>query len=171
MLFDLEVYTEIHSLIIYTYLDACINAERGRISVVCMQYLHCLLVTLFTPSCMLFTVPASPPRNLSVVSTGPNSLSLSWEEPPAININGMLTVYSIEYNIAGETNQFSFDVSSMSRSAELNGLNNFTNYSVSVAANTVVGMGPFAMEIQRTDENGIVYVHTHGEIRIHTLTV
>ena len=119
---------------------------------------------------LLCSVPSSSPGNLTVVSTGPNSLSVSWEEPPEININGILTNYSIEYHIATESNQSTFQystVSSLDRTTLLNNLNNFTNYSVSVAANTVVGMGPVAMKIQTTDENGM-FMHIHKNTHVHT---
>lgn len=46
------------------------------------------------------------------------------------------------------------NVSGTTLSSMIEGLNNFTNYTVSVSANTVVGRGPSVEGIQPTDENG-----------------
>ena len=48
------------------------------------------------------------------------------------------------------------NVSYFTLSAALTDLNNFTNYTVSVSANTVVGRGPTVVTDERTDENGKV---------------
>ena len=45
------------------------------------------------------------------------------------------------------------NVSGNSLSTVLGGLNNFTSYSVSVAAFTI-GVGPFSTEVETTSENG-----------------
>ncbi len=97
-----------------------------------------------------------------MIATGPTSLSVSWEPPVEININGILTNYTIEYYITEEENSPHSPhdvmvVSSAIFTILLENLNNFTTYNVSVSANTVVGRGPITERTQRTDENGMFY--------------
>ncbi|XP_064385915.1 uncharacterized protein LOC135334596 isoform X5 [Halichondria panicea] len=99
-------------------------------------------------------VPGSSPRNLQVIATGPTSLNVSWEPPVEMDINGVLTNYTIEYYITKEENS-PHDVvvvSSATFTILLENLN-FTIYNVSVSANTVIGRGPITERTQRTDEN------------------
>ncbi len=104
-------------------------------------------------------MPGSSPRNLQVIATGPTSLNVSWEPPVEMDINGILTNYTIEYYIT-EAENSSHDVivvSSATFTILLENLNNFTIYNVSVSANTVIGRGPITERTQRTDENGTFY--------------
>ncbi len=94
-----------------------------------------------------------------MIVTGPTSLNVSWEPPVEMNINGILTIYTIEYYIAEEENS-THDIivaSSATFTILLENLNNFTVYNVSVSANTVIGRGPITEMTQRTDENGAFY--------------
>ena len=89
-----------------------------------------------------------------VVSISANELNVSWERPNEININGMLRYYIIYYYILnGEENMASTNASGETLYTVLSGLNNFTTYSVSVAAFTV-GTGPSSIGLETTSENG-----------------
>ena len=106
------------------------------------------------------TVPIVAPDNLVVENISANELSVSWERPNEININGELRSYTIQYFITDDPNTvYTVSVPGDSLTAVLDGLNNYTFYNVSVAAFTI-GNGPFASEIQRTSENGR-HVHLH----------
>jgi len=101
-----------------------------------------------------FPVPTAAPENLIVVNISANELNVSWERPNEIDINGILRYYIIDYYILNqEENVTSANVSGETLYAVLNGLNNFTTYSVSVAAFTV-GTGPSSTELKTTSENG-----------------
>ena len=89
-----------------------------------------------------------------VVSISANELNVSWERPNEININGMLRYYIIDYYIFNqEETMTSVNVSGETLYTVLSGLNNFTTYSVSVAAFTV-GTGPSSIGLETTSENG-----------------
>ena len=105
-------------------------------------------------SCDFFPVPTAAPENLIVVNISANELNVSWERPNEIDINGMLRYYIIDYYILNqEENMTSANVSGETLYTVLSGLNNFTTYSVSVAAFTV-GTGPSSTELKTTSENG-----------------
>ena len=104
--------------------------------------------------CYFFSAPVAAPENLMVVNISANELNVSWERPNEIDINGMLQYYIICYYILnGEENMASANVSGETLYTVLSGLNNFTTYSVSVAAFTV-GTGPSSTELETTSENG-----------------
>ena len=96
------------------------------------------------------------PVNLTVETAGPNELDVSWERPEEININGELRFYIIQYQIVDQANStnMTVNVSGNTLSTTLEGLNNFTNYTVSVAAYTI-DTGPFTSELESTAENGM----------------
>ena len=87
-------------------------------------------------------------------TAGPNELNVSWERPEKININGELRFYIIQYQIVDRADTLMTVVSGNTLSTMLEGLNNFTNYTVSVAAYTL-DTGPFTSEIESTAENGM----------------
>ena len=100
------------------------------------------------------SAPAASPGNLTVLNISANELSVLWERPNEIGINGILRHYILKYSIVNQTeNISSVNVSGDTLSTVLIGLNNFTSYIVSVAAFTV-GVGPFSTEVETTSENG-----------------
>ena len=103
----------------------------------------------------IISAPAASPGNLTVVNISANELSVSWERPNEIDINGILRHYILKYSIINQTeNRASVNVSGDRLNAVLSSLNNFTGYNVSVAAFTV-GIGPFSTEVETTSENGV----------------
>ena len=104
--------------------------------------------------CYFFSAPVAAPENLMVVNISANELNVSWERPNEINTNGILRYYIIDYYIVNqEETMTSTNVSGETLFTVLSGLNNFTTYSVSVAAFTV-GTGPSSTELETTSENG-----------------
>ena len=104
---------------------------------------------------LLPTVPVAAPVGLVVQNVSANNLSVSWERPNEIDINGVLDRYDIDYYIDGEpetllTEMVAGDVLNVT----LSSLNNYTIYNVSVAAVTI-GRGPIASMLERTSENGM----------------
>ena len=101
--------------------------------------------------------PSSPPTNVSVVDITSTSITITWDEVPAIDRNGIITEYEVEYN------QSTFDinttqtvrVNSSSRMVQLTELHEYVNYSIQVRAYTGVGFGPYSDDIyERTREDG-----------------
>ena len=107
-------------------------------------------------ACLLYAEPSAAPRDLLVQNISANELSVEWERPPEIEINGVLILYYIEYFIAREPNTLMNEmVPNDTLRAVLNNLNNYTVYNVSVSAATASGRGPAISMLERTSENGM----------------
>ena len=107
-------------------------------------------------ACLPYPEPSAAPRDLVVQNISANELSVEWERPPEIDINGVLILYYIEYFIAGEPDTLMNEtVLTDALRAVLNNLNNYTVYNVSVSAGTASGRGPAISMLERTSENGM----------------
>ena len=82
---------------------------------------------------------------------------MSWEEVPAIDRNGVITEYEVQYEpletfgsqIATST------VNTSMLSINLTGLQEFVDYNISVRAYTSAGPGPYSIGVvERTDTDG-----------------
>ena len=124
------------------------DVTRVIIVYVTLMYVHAMYVSaLFI---LLHAVPSAAPVGFVVQSVSANDLSVSWERPNEIDINGVLDRYDIDYYIDGEPETlFTEMVAGDTLSVTLSSLNSFTIYNVSVAAVTI-GRGPMASILQRT---------------------
>ena len=105
-------------------------------------------------SCYNSTVPSSPPQNVMVTSVNPASLQMSWQPPLEINRNGMITGYNIQYTRTDMNNMISMNLYN-GTTHTISGLVAYVNYSVTVAARTIFGPGPFSSAVvQRSGEDG-----------------
>ena len=93
-------------------------------------------------SCYNSTVPSSPPQNIMVISVNPASVRVLWQTPPMIDHNGPIT-YVIQYTRGGSSDMMSVNVNS-GTTHTISRLVAFVDYSVTVAARTVNGTGPFS---------------------------
>ena len=103
-------------------------------------------------SCYNSTVPSSPPQNVMVTSVNPASLMVSWQPPPPIHHNGPITGHVIQYTGGGTSDMMNVNSGT---THTISGLVAFVGYSVTVAAVTVNGTGPFSNPpvIQRSGED------------------
>ena len=107
--------------------------------------------------CYNSTVPSSPPQNVMVTSINPASLMVSWQSPPMIDHNGPIT-YMIQYTRAGSSDMMSVNVNS-GTTYTISGLVAYVDYSVTVAARTVNGTGPFSSAVvQRSGEDSEFHI-------------
>ena len=97
-------------------------------------------------SCYNSTVPSSPPRNVMVTSVDPASLMVSWQQPPTADRNGPITGHVIQYTRVGSSDMMSVTVTS-GTTRTISGLVAYVDYSVTVAAMTVNGTGPFSSPV------------------------
>ena len=97
-------------------------------------------------SCYNSTVPSSPPLNVMVTSVNPASLRVSWELPLTINYNGPIIGHDIRYTRVGTSDMMNVNSGTTHTISELIA---FVNYSVTVAARTVNGTGPFSNVVVR----------------------
>ena len=106
--------------------------------------------------CFLFhTEPASPPLNVAVVNITSTTLRVTWDEVPAIDRNGIITEYEVEYNQStfGSTSQTHVRVTS--RIAELTELHEYVEYYIRVRAHNTEGPGPYSPTLlAATEQDG-----------------
>ena len=109
-------------------------------------------------SCYNSTVPSSPPQNVMVTSVNPASLMVSWQPPPMIDLNGPIISHVIQYTRVGSSDMMSVNVNS-GTTYTISGLVAYIDYSVTVAARTVNGTGPFSSAVvQRSGEDGEFHI-------------
>ena len=95
--------------------------------------------------------PTAPPTNIVVVRVTGETLSLSWDPPPASHQNGVIRQYVIRITHT-ETN-IAFSVNSATTSITVNDLIPLHTYSYSIAAETVA-VGPYSEAIDITLPEG-----------------
>ena len=103
------------------------------------------------------TVPASPPQNVTAMVESSTAIRVSWEEVPAIDRNGEITEYEVQYEpletFGGQISTSTVNTSMLS--INLTGLQEFTDYNISVRAYTSAGPGPYSIGVvERTDTDG-----------------
>ena len=107
----------------------------------------------------ILIVPSSPVRNLTTSTEGLNATSIfvSWEVPILNDLNGVLVSYSISYfgiEIDTDLRLIYLSNPNENRTYTLINLQEYTIYSISIAAYTEVGKGPDAVITQRTNQDG-----------------
>ena len=79
-----------------------------------------------------------------VTSIIPASLMVSWQPPPVIDHNGILTDYVIQYTRVRSSDMMSVNVNSGTTQYIISRLIAFVEYSVTVAAMNDDGAGPIS---------------------------
>ena len=104
-----------------------------------------------------FIAPTAPPLSLTANSESSTSLSLQWLPPPEDGSNGIIIAYSVNVTHASNGDSIEFtDIQDPYLTVE--SLRPYTQYSCSVAAHTVIGMGPYSIPLLAlTNEDGISY--------------
>ena len=91
------------------------------------------------------------------ISVSPSSLRVSWQPPPEIDQNGVVTGYVIEYTRVGQSSDM---VTVTSRTTHtISGLVASAVYSVRVAAMTSNGTGPFSDSVEGEDSEFVTLLH------------
>ena len=102
--------------------------------------------------------PSSPPGDVLAVILSSTSVSINWTEVPAIDQNGIITQYEVEYNqtqFTGVTMSNVTVVNSMIFTTVLTELLEYVEYSIRVRAYTSEGPGPYSnITVVITDEDG-----------------
>ena len=90
---------------------------------------------------MAFSGPNVPPSNVQGHSISSTSIFVQWSNVPAADQNGVILSYTVTYEaLPGDSPQTKV-VSAPTTTVTLTGLNEFTNYSITVFASTVKGDG------------------------------
>ena len=100
------------------------------------------------------TEPAAPPQNVTTMAMLSTEILVTWEEVPAIDQNGIITMYEVEFmpletfgdqiatNSVNITDPTMFNIN-------LTGLEEYVEYNISVRAYTVIGSGPYSDPVTR----------------------
>ena len=105
-------------------------------------------------------MPDNSPQNVTVTATSSTEILVSWEEVPAINQNGEITMYEIQYEplemFGGLiTNDTVYTSNGSVFMMALTGLEEYVEYNISVRAYTSAGPGPYSVGVvERTDTDG-----------------
>ena len=108
--------------------------------------------------CPTFTVPNEPPDNVQAITRSSTAILVMWDPVPEIDRNGIIIQYQVEFNQSTFNEISTSNLTTTNGSqlmVELDGLEEFVNYSVRVRAFTSVGPGPFSVAVMtRTLEDG-----------------
>ena len=94
---------------------------------------------------------------MTATAVSSTEIEVSWEEVPAINESGVITVYEVLYTpLMSFEGQISTNYTSTSQlNTTLTGLQEYVEYNISVRAYTSVGPGPYSdIVVERTLEDG-----------------
>ena len=104
------------------------------------------LVFIICSSLTTCTGPAEAPQNVSAMALTSTEILVTWEEVPAIDENGVVTMYEVEFvpleTFDGQIATNSVNISDLN--ATLTDLEEYVEYNISVRAYTSVGPGPYS---------------------------
>ena len=122
-----------------------------------LRYFCSGIVPYYYCSSECFIAPTAPPLSLTVNSESSTSLSLQWLPPPEDGRNGIIIAYSVNITRISNGDSIEFtDIQDLYLIVE--SLRPYTQYSCSVAAHTVIGMGPYSIPLLAlTNEDGMSY--------------
>ena len=88
-----------------------------------------------------FTEPNASPTNVQGHNTSSTSILVQWGNVPVLGQNGIVLSYTVTYKALPDGSPQTKVVSAPTTQATLMGLNEYTNYSITVFAATVKGGG------------------------------
>ena len=119
----------------------------------------------YSPSLTL--VPSAGPVGVEVGEVTSSSITVQWGEVPCIHQNGVITGYSVKYEVmgSGDTPQtMAVDGASVNETT-IDNLMSSTTYSVQVAAVNSEGTGVYSDPITATTE-GVHYIKVINSVNI-----
>ena len=103
---------------------------------------------------VLSSVPSAAPEfTVNITAT---NITLTWQQLPTCEQNGVITNYTIAYRMEGRMDMNFNDtvVDAANLTAVVTPLTPYTNYTIKMAASTSVGRGDFGPEVTaRTNES------------------
>ena len=129
----------------------------------CVHHLSC-------NACCLIG-PAEPPQNVVATALSSTEIEVSWEEVPAIDQNGIIIMYQVQYEpLETFGDQIFTDSVNITNTTmlttTLTDLEEYVEYNITVRAYTSVGPGPYSDPpiTERTEEDGMkvmLICHNH----------
>ena len=89
----------------------------------------------------VYPEPNAPPSNVQGHNTSSTSILVEWGEVPLADQNGIILRYTVNYTALPGSSEQTKVVDAPITQANLTGLNEYTNYSITVFASTVKGDG------------------------------
>ena len=107
-----------------------------------VQSLHirCCRKTFLLP-CSFLTEPSASPANVTANVLNSTSISVSWGQVPLLDQNGVILSYTVTYTSSRSGSAKTKIVTAPANQTTLTGLNEHTNYSITVFASTSKGGG------------------------------
>ncbi|XP_033112587.1 tyrosine-protein phosphatase Lar-like isoform X3 [Anneissia japonica] len=100
--------------------------------------------------------PYSPPSNISAVVINSTSIKLTWDQPVAMDRNGIITGYTVHSSQAASS-RWGPGLETTNKFIIYTNLQPNTMYAFEVRAHTAVGSGPYSHEIRETtDPKGLM---------------
>ena len=122
-------------------------------------------------------MPAAPPENVSVSVLSSTEIGVSWDEVPAIDQNGVITMYEVQFephqtfNDQISTNSVIITNTSIMYTVLME-LEEYVQYNISIRAYTSAGPGPYSTGIvERTDTDGEITSTYVANIQLCTLSM
>ena len=111
-------------------------------------------------------VPNAPPNNVQAITSSYTAILVTWDPVPEIDRNGIITQYEVEFNQSTFSEVSTSNLTATNSSQlmmELEGLEEYVEYTIRVRAYTIVGPGSFSVAVvNRTLENGKIGIeHLH----------
>ena len=91
--------------------------------------------------------PEAPPTNVQGHNTSSTSIFVEWGNVPVVDRKGIIVSYTVTYKALPDGSLQSKVVSAPTTQVTLTGLNEYTNYSITVFASTVKGGGNVSVPI------------------------
>lgn len=119
------------------------------------------------------SVPSAPPQDITCTSPSSTSILVSWAPPPVEFQNGVITGYSIQYSTT-EGSKVSKRIDGIPPDSSqylLENLEKWTEYGLTVRAQTEAGDGPESLQLLiRTEEDGMFPNKLRASFRMVRLT-
>ena len=113
--------------------------KKQRESSFCIRKLPLFISRFLFSFC--YKEPNAPPENVRGRNTSSTSILVQWDDVPKLDRNGIILSYTVSYNMLPSGTPKTEVVNAPTKQATLTGLNEYTNYSITVFASTVKGDG------------------------------
>ena len=114
---------------------------------------------------MPLTAPSGFPQEVSANNISSQSAEISWNPPLQEESNGIIVSYVVTVTKQGTDNHL--QLISTTTTSTLNMLSPFTTYIVTVAASTVIGLGPTSTQLRFTTAEDGKKISTLSSTRWH----
>ena len=110
------------------------------------------------------TEPDASPANMTAIALSSTEIRVCWDQVPAINRNGEITMYEVQYDpLQTFDRQISSEIVNITNTSllctVLTGLEEYVAYNISVRAYTSAGSGQYSHRVdERTLSDGWRYI-------------